>query len=113
MTKTVTEQKEHFLCRVWFIGHKFGEWEYVDDNSCEQVRVCTRDGYEQKRKAHQFGAWVGDVRVCKRCDHREEQDVPYWSGEQAEYESGKCKTCLGYGPAIGVCDECGARPQTT
>jgi hypothetical protein len=43
------------LCK--FFGHKFGVWEYVTDNPSEQVRVCKRDGYEERRTLHQFGGW--------------------------------------------------------
>ena len=77
----------NLLCK--FFGHKFSEWEYVVDNSSEGVRIC------------------------RRCGHKEEQDIPHKYGE-VEYEnSGECEVCGGYGPAFGVCPKCGAKSQTT
>ena len=129
----------YLLCK--FFGHKFGEWEYVAQNSCEQVRVCKRDGYEERRKVpHQFGEWeyVADnsceqVRVCKRDGYEERryEDENHQFGEwekltdssyeyvqvceicgKAEYED-YCPKCGDCGGTFGPCDLCGRTPQTT
>ncbi len=35
-------------------SHQFGKWEYVADTSCEQVRVCERDGCTERQIQHDF-----------------------------------------------------------
>lgn len=89
--------KVNFLCK--FFGHKFGEWEYIADDSCEQVRVCQRDGYQESRKApHQFGEWkyVADgsckqVRVCKRDGYQESDKVFHQFGEWEYIADSSCE----------------------
>jgi ribulose bisphosphate carboxylase small subunit len=78
---------KHILCMIW--GHRFSEWEYTAPDSCEQVRVCIRDGYKQSRKdQHQFGEWeyvtsdsCDQVRICKRDGHQERQKARHKFGE--------------------------------
>ena len=86
------------LCEL--LGHRFGIWEYAADDSCEQTRVCKRDGYEQKRQApHQFSDWIDDGRVCRRCGYEEERRAAY-GGEQEG-------TASGDGDYWTTCPECG------
>ena len=64
------------LCKL--VGHKYGQWQYVAEDSCEQVRICQRDGHKEPRGAiHQFSTWkyvkedsCQQVRTCSHC-HRE------------------------------------------
>jgi hypothetical protein len=78
---------KHFLCVIF--GHQFSEWEYIASDSCDQTRVCVRDGYEQSQKGqHQFGEWeyiVSDscdqVRTCKRDGYQEKQEAVHKFGE--------------------------------
>lgn len=40
-------------------GHSFGEWTYIAPNSCKQVRVCKRCGHKEQREVpHDFGEWT-------------------------------------------------------
>ncbi len=72
-----------------FFDHKFGEWKYVASDSCERIRVCKRDGYEERRVGpHQFGEWkyvASDscerIRVCKRDGYEERRVGPHQFGE--------------------------------
>ena len=43
------------VCRI--LGHEFGGWEYVEQETCKQVRVCVRNGHTEHRIAHSFGEW--------------------------------------------------------
>jgi len=62
--------KVNLLCK--FFGH-IGTWNYVADNSCEQVRVCKIDGYQESRTApHQ---WISST-----SSHEEEVKVPHRKG---------------------------------
>jgi hypothetical protein len=63
-------------------GHGFGEWEYVANNSCEQVRVCTRCNHQEtgEREVHSFGEWETkgtdtQVRICQRCAREEQRPL--------------------------------------
>ena len=86
-----------FLCALF--SHKYGKWEYVADGSCEQVRVCKRDGHEERRTMpHQFSEWeyVADgsceqVRVCKRDGHEERRTMPHQFSEWEYVADGSCE----------------------
>lgn len=76
------------LCRF---RHKFGEWSFLTANSCNQVRICVRDGFEQRRVApHQFGEWsyLGDTckqeHVCIRCGQAQSRDAHEWDFIQTD-----------------------------
>ena len=43
------------LCRLF--GHKYGDWVYAADGSCEQMRACKRDGHKESRIMHNYGEW--------------------------------------------------------
>jgi len=88
----------NLLCRFW--AHKFSNWEYVADGSCDQIQVCKRCGYEQWRNdTHQFSDWeysklekseweqrggyyieliCNAKRVCRRCDYVERSKGHEW-----------------------------------
>ncbi len=59
--------KYHCGYRVEKMGsHSFGEWEYEKQGECQQVRVCSRDNYvERREQKHDYG----NQRKCRRCSH--------------------------------------------
>lgn len=81
------------LCET--LGHDFGEWEYIADDSCKQTRTCKRDKHTDSREApHKFGEWeyladslCDQVRSCKRChfqDRRVEHEFDEWKYVDAD-----------------------------
>jgi hypothetical protein len=93
------------LCKL--LGHNWGEWEYIADDSCEQVRVCARDNYQEKRQApHAFGAWeyIADdsceqVRVCARDNYQEKRQAPHAFGAWEYIADDSCEQ-------VRVCARC-------
>jgi len=91
-----------------FFGHKFGEWEYVADVSCEQIRVCKRDRFKEKRHgSHQFSEWkyttddsCEQIRVCKRDGYEERGRVSHQFGEWEYVADNFCEQ-------VRICKRCG------
>jgi hypothetical protein len=86
-----------FRCLLCVFGHKFLEWEYINDKSCEQIRTCIRCGYEQKRTQHEFSEWeyISDEhckqgRICMRCGVKETRQASHKFGD---WRNGK-RICL-------------------
>jgi hypothetical protein len=77
------------LCKIPFIGHNWSDWGYISPESCEQKRICSRDGTEEKRVFHQWSEWkpssssIYQERECLRCKEIEtEQDEYVYTDEQ-------------------------------
>lgn len=59
--------------------HKWTEWWYVSERSCEQFRECFHCNTKETRLGpHDFGEWeylepnrCQQFRVCRRCEARE------------------------------------------
>ena len=93
------------ICNIF--GHRFGEWEYPAVNSCQQVRLCKRDNYQESRVllSHEFGEWeyvnhdsCEQVKVCTRCSQRQEQishQVENWKyiSDRSCQQEGICQRC--------------------
>jgi hypothetical protein len=98
-------------------GHQFGDWEYTsehesasDSSSCLQVRICSRDGFEEKRYDHQ---WLSqdEHHWCQRCNHKEPHDWSYTTTEtlertEANPHGGGWKSVYGIYD-VAVCNGCG------
>jgi len=89
--------KINLYCRVR--QHKLGEWEYVSEDSCEQVQICRRKNCEYKnhRSFHHFGNWqyksgesCEQVRICQR-DGKEEYRLLHDYGDWTYVNSATCE----------------------
>jgi hypothetical protein len=45
---------KNLICRLK--SHKFSDWEYVSDHTCQQVRICQQCGVQEKRTWHDWDA---------------------------------------------------------
>ncbi len=89
------------LCRV---GIHRGQWEYVAEGQCTQIRICGRCGATKARTKHQRtwryvkGGACEQVRICKRCEavtgdrtKHEEWGASYTVGRNTDAH--RCKRC--------------------
>ena len=84
------------LCRLF--GHKYGDWVYAAEDSCEQIRTCKRGGYKESRILHQNGEWkyvsedsCEQVRTCRRDGHEERRAMPHQFGKWEYSASDSCE----------------------
>ena len=75
--------------------HDLGDWAYMTDGSCKQIRVCSRCKFKEDRTAHMFGGWMyvidgscDQTRAGSRCGAQESRTMhdwgpcePEWSGD--------------------------------
>lgn len=98
----------HIICVL--THHKFRNWEYISGDSCEQQRICQRDGYTEKRMVpHQFGEWeyLSDdsclqMRVCTRDGFKEMREMPHQWGEYNYVWPNRCDQ-------LRICKRCNAK----
>ena len=92
--------------------HEFGQWEYVSDHSCKQVRKCNRDGYEEKRIEHAY-VYLNDRNssVCQKCTRCKDELPHSWSKTSESYteeygniKSFKCSKCKVTGDSLNMID---------
>lgn len=63
--------------------HSYGDWIYIDSDSCKQVRVCIKCGHQtSERIYHEWGEWEpANLHSCKhscnRCKTVEEEKHNY------------------------------------
>ena len=50
------------------IEHKFGEFEYLEENKCDTVRICEYCGEERKSIKHKWSQTKKNCRVEKNCE---------------------------------------------
>ncbi len=63
------------VCRIKR-EHVWGDWRYISDDSCEQIRTCRRNnGHTENRIEHDWSDWkyISDdsceqIRTCRRND---------------------------------------------
>jgi hypothetical protein len=90
------------------LGFHIGDWVYVRERGCEQVRICSRCHAETRQTVHTWGAWqyrASDscemARTCSRCGEDEHKTEHVWG--DAAYESEEsCKT-------VRPCTRCNER----
>ena len=92
-------------------SHKFGGWEYVALDSCEETLTCTRCGHEKERRLarHEFSdGWkyvapdsCEKVLTCTRCGYKEKKRLARHDfGDGWEYVApDSCKEVL-------ICTRC-------
>lgn len=87
------------------VGLHEGEWQYLADGACEQVRMCERCNTESRRIEHTWGEWyyLADgrcdiARVCHRCDEVEHAVEHDWGPARYKY-SDACEQ-------VRVCHRC-------
>lgn len=103
MTISEVNQKVSILCRM--LGHRFSEWEYESTNSCEQVRICMRDGYKDSRYSHNL-KWENiatnsceQTLSCERCEYEQDHRTLH---AFSKWEYASANSC----EQVGICN-CG------
>ena len=85
------------LCKIY--GHRFGPWEYLSDDACEEERICKRDGFTETRLVmHRYGDWrygsensCNQVRFCKQHDYKETRQVAHKFGVWQYISDSSCE----------------------
>jgi hypothetical protein len=85
------------LCSLGF--HKYSNWTYKEEYSCEQKRRCSRCYQTDTRNEHVYGDWAyispsdcNQVRKCKRnISHRQETRVVHIWGPATYQRDGDCE----------------------
>ena len=94
------------ICR--FLSHQFGDWEYVSDGSCKQVRTCKRDGVQQELVDHDWR-----IECMKEGIERVDYDIRRFDDTllipHDEYWDGGVKTTV----TVWRCTRCGNQTQAT
>jgi hypothetical protein len=90
------------------LGFHSGDWRYVDDRRCQQVRICPRCKNENEQILHSWQAWqylangaCEMARQCGRCHEQENRLEHSWGAPVYETE-GACTQAR-------PCARCGAK----
>ena len=57
--------KKKFMCKLGF--HKWNNWKYTDQKSCEQSRSCQYCSSSEKQILHDWHAVCSCTEHCTRC----------------------------------------------
>jgi len=93
------------ICKL--SSHRFNAWKYITPDSCEQVLVCNRCGFDKElRVVHQFGEWKFEdensceqVRICKRDHYVERRSAVHQFGDW-EFDAGNSSK------KVRICEKC-------
>lgn len=87
------------------VGLHQGEWHYLGDGACEQIRICERCGTESRRTEHVWDDWhflaegsCDIARVCRRCQEEEHAVEHEWGPARYKY-SNACEQ-------VRICNRC-------
>ena len=90
------------------LGFHSGDWRYVDDRGCQQVRICPRCNNQSQQTVHGWQAWqyvangaCDMARQCGRCHEQENRLEHSWGAPV--YESDEVCT------QVRPCARCGAK----
>jgi hypothetical protein len=93
------------------LGFHSGDWRYIDDQHCQQVRICPRCNNESHQLVHTWEDWqyaVADAcemkRHCSRCQEVESKTEHVWAAPVYEREGActqvrPCSRCAERTPA--------------